>query len=147
MNGTFAHKNTHTYAHKRRPASNEPIDFALFGVLLQFLITHSHMDPVTATRSQLLGHLGACTHILSQTCYLSFINNATCWQGEAQFMIHYLTPEASLSHLETSKKMSKTCSSLSQQADTSTRAQRYASSLCHLKFCARSLRSPDAEIS
>lgn len=62
-------------------------------------------------------------------------------------MIHYLTPEASLSHLETSKKMSKTCSALSQRAGTSTRAQQYASSLRHLKFCAHSLRSSDAEVS
>lgn len=37
-----------------------------------------------------------CMYSLSLS-NLSFIKYATCWPGEAQFVIHYLTPEPSLS--------------------------------------------------
>lgn len=96
MNGTFTHKKTHTYAHKWLPTSYNPIDFALFGVLLQFL-SHVHTWILFQwPRVNCFFLSFECMYSLSLS-NLSFIKYATCWPGEAQFVIHYLTPEPSLS--------------------------------------------------
>lgn len=98
MNGTFTHKK-HIHTHTNY---NPPVIMLLilhsFEGSYNFYRTFTH-GSCSSGPGSIVCHLSICICLST----FSFIKYATCWQAEAQFVIHYLTPAPSLSNIRISE--------------------------------------------
>lgn len=100
----YSQKNPHTHTNGSPPVIILLTSHSLKRCYI-FLIPYSHIDSVPVPKSDpgsLFCHLNVCICLSLRN--LNFIKYATCWQGEASFVIHYLTPEPGLSNSEYQSK-------------------------------------------